>query len=104
MHIVLVADGRSPIAIRWIQGMQALGTRVTLVSTYPCQVVEGLEGLHILPVAFGLMGGSQAGGACSARAPSPSGLRLVSRARKALSGRALLAGPADPGPLWRAPA
>jgi hypothetical protein len=57
MHLLLVADGRSPITRRWIQGLLALEHRVTLVSSYPCEAVPGLEGQHILPVAFAGMGG-----------------------------------------------
>jgi hypothetical protein len=61
MHILLVADGRSPITRRWIQGLLALRYAVTLVSTYPAEVVPGVEAQHVLPVAFAGMGGSQAG-------------------------------------------
>jgi hypothetical protein len=59
MHILLVADGRSPIAVRWIEGLLTLNYRVTLVSTFPCKDIEGLNDLHILPVAYGSLGGSQ---------------------------------------------
>jgi glycosyltransferase involved in cell wall biosynthesis len=59
MHILLVADGRSPNARRWIQGILALHHRVTLVSTYACQPLEGVEDLHVLPVAFARHAGSQ---------------------------------------------
>ncbi|HSV85116.1 MAG TPA: glycosyltransferase [Levilinea sp.] len=59
MHILLVADGRSPNARRWMQGILTLHHRVTLVSTYPCQPLEGIEALHVLPVAFASHAGSQ---------------------------------------------
>ena len=61
MHILLVADGRSPITCRWIQGMLALEHQVTLVSSYPCEAMPGLLAQHCLPVAFGGLAGSQAG-------------------------------------------
>lgn len=61
MHILLVADGRSPITRRWVMGLQTLQHRVTLVSTFPCTPLEGLEALHVLPIAFGSLGGSQIG-------------------------------------------
>ena len=53
MHILVVADGRSPTTRRWIQGLLALKQQVTLISTYPCAEVPGTEHTHILPVAFG---------------------------------------------------
>lgn len=62
MHILLVADGRSPITLRWLENLLALQHRVTLVSTYPCNTLPVLEAVHILPVAFAGMGGSQVGG------------------------------------------
>lgn len=79
MHILLVADGRSPITTRWIQGLLALEHQITLVSTYPCPEMPGVIGQHVLPVAFAAMGGSQAG----ARAAGGTASRrwLVSRAR-----------------------
>jgi glycosyltransferase involved in cell wall biosynthesis len=87
MHILLVADGRSPITRRWIQGLLAIKDEVTLVSTYPAEQVPGVLSQHVLPVAFAGMGGSQAG---SGPAPQSVGLRrqVVSRARGLfLSGR-----------------
>jgi len=101
MHILLLADGRSPITRRWIQGLLALEHRVTLVSSYPCQAVPGVVGLHVLPVAFAGMGGSQAGGARPEGQPSGR-RRLVSRARKLfLAGRYWL-GPLTLPPYARA--
>lgn len=80
MHILLVADGRSPITRRWILGLQALAYQVTLVSTYPTDAVPGVLAQHVLPVAFAGMGGSQAGGGAAPQAASMA-RRLVSRAR-----------------------
>lgn len=72
MHILLVADGRSPITRRWVMGLKALQHRVTLVSTFPCTPPEGIEALHVLPVAFGSLGGNQIRGAGR---PTDHGLR-----------------------------
>jgi len=87
MHILLVADGRSPITRRWIQGLLALQVQVTLVSTYPAEVVPGVAAQHVLPVAFAGMGGSQAG---AGKGPQAAGVgrQWVSRARRLfLAGR-----------------
>lgn len=87
MHILLIADGRSPTTRRWIQSVLALQHRVTLVSTYPCQAVPGVAGQHVVPVAFAGMGGNQVGGGGRAQLdarsqPGRSPLRaLVSSAR-----------------------
>lgn len=74
MHILITADGRSPIAINWIRMVLDAGHMVTLVTTYPCQEIPGVE--HIIPlhVAFG----SLAGGGSS---PSSALRRLVRRFR-----------------------
>lgn len=61
MHILLIADGRSPITQRWIQGLLALQHHVSLVSTFPCLPIPDVDTVHILPIAFSDMGGSQAG-------------------------------------------
>ncbi len=61
MHILLVADGRSPITVRWIQTLKALDHQVTLISTYPCNDIEGVDALLEMPVAFAGSSGSQAG-------------------------------------------
>jgi glycosyltransferase involved in cell wall biosynthesis len=92
MHILLVADGRSPITLHWIQGLQALQHEITLVSTYPCLPVQGLKGLHVLPVAFAGQGGSQAG--AGQGRPSGGGKRaLVSRMRGLFQAGRYLLGP-----------
>jgi len=61
LKILLVADGRSPITRSWIAMLKPLGYRLSLVSSYPCASVDGVESLHILPLAFSRFGGSQAG-------------------------------------------
>jgi len=62
MHVLLVADGRSPTTRGWIRALLSFGCQVTLVSTYPCAPVEGVEASVCLPVAFA----SLAGGSVSA--------------------------------------
>ncbi len=52
MHILLVADGRSPITLGWLESLLTLGYQVTLVSSYPCQPPVGINALHVLPIAF----------------------------------------------------
>lgn len=51
-HILVVADGRSPTARSWIKNIQLLGYQVSLISTFPCEPMEGLLHLYNLPVAF----------------------------------------------------
>jgi glycosyltransferase involved in cell wall biosynthesis len=52
MNILFVADGRSPIAMNWIEYFVQKGHEVHLVSTFPCKPATPLISLHILPVAF----------------------------------------------------
>ncbi len=53
MHILLIADGRSPITRRWIATVRALNHRISLISSYPCERPAQVEDFYILPVAFG---------------------------------------------------
>ncbi|MHB8111967.1 MAG: glycosyltransferase [Bellilinea sp.] len=83
MHILLVADGRSPITHRWLDSLLALHYQVTLVSSHPCEAPEGIQALHVVPIAFSrLTAGGKAGQAGNPR----SGLRrgLVKTFRNAL--------------------
>ena len=77
MHILLVADGRSPTTRRWIGALREFGHRLTLVSTFPCSPVEGIEAMYILPVAFGSFAGSQAGFGLARPQTANSGFRKV---------------------------
>jgi len=80
MHVLLVADGRSPITRRWVAGLRALQHEITLVSTFLCPPVEGVRETYVLPIAFSGMAGSQAGG----KLPNPAANQkqgAVSRAR-----------------------
>ncbi|WP_299026862.1 glycosyltransferase family 4 protein [uncultured Thermanaerothrix sp.] len=57
MHLMLIADGRSPITRAWLRMLRPLGWRLTLVSTYPCSAPAEVEHFEVLPVAFGAAGG-----------------------------------------------
>ena len=59
MHILLVADGRSPITRRWIQTMLAINCQVSLVSTFHCQPIDNVDLAGVPPVAFSSLAGSQ---------------------------------------------
>jgi hypothetical protein len=52
MRLLFVADGRSPIALNWIQYFVERGDDVFLASTFACQPTLKLSGLDIVPVAF----------------------------------------------------
>jgi hypothetical protein len=52
MRLLFVADGRSPIALNWMQYFVERGDEVFLVSTFACQPDLKLGGLEIVPVAF----------------------------------------------------
>jgi hypothetical protein len=92
VHIMVVADGRSPITAHWVEGLLALKHEVTLVSTYPCVQLPGVLNTHVIPVAFANFGGSQVSTNPSGKPVIPSGLQpAVKRARSLfLSGRYLL--------------
>ena len=61
MHILLIADGRSPITRRWISSLNDSGWKISLISTFPCSPIEGVALAAVLPVAFASFAGSQAG-------------------------------------------
>ena len=52
MKILLVADGRSPITLRWIESLREDNIEVYLASTYPCVRPENISGFYLMPVAF----------------------------------------------------
>ena len=76
MKLLIIADGRSPITRRWIRMLQPLEHTIDLISTYPCQPVDGVNETIIFPVAFANLSGSQAGGSAKV-----TGRRMVSRYR-----------------------
>lgn len=93
MHVLIVADGRSPITTRWIEALQALGLEVSLVSSYPCREPVGLVGFQVLPVAFSGAGGSQAGDAGGRSATGGLKRWLVARGRGVFQSLRYLLGP-----------
>lgn len=90
MHILMVADGRSPITQRWCKAVAALGHQITLVSTFPCPTLAYHQSTHVLPVAFANLAGSQSGSGKPGERPGAL-RRAVSRSRGLfLSGRYVL--------------
>jgi glycosyltransferase involved in cell wall biosynthesis len=57
-NILIIADGRSPTAQHWIANLQALGYSISLISTFPCNPLDGLDNFFVLPVAFSRLGRS----------------------------------------------
>ncbi len=82
MHILLLADGRSPITKSWIKTLQPLGYHISLVSSFPCDPIDGVELAAVLPVAFARFGGSQAGNGVKPSARKG----LIARFRPLLAG------------------
>jgi len=79
MRLLFVADGRSPITLSWLRHWIERGDEVHLISTFPCDPPPGLASFHVLPVAFGALGGGQA--TSTSRAPKQG---LVGRFRSLL--------------------
>lgn len=52
MHILFVADGRSPITHQWLQYFIEQGHQVHLASTFACEPQAGLASWHHAPVAY----------------------------------------------------
>jgi hypothetical protein len=52
MKIMFVADGRSPIALNWIDHFIQSDHEVHLASSFPCQPVPGLASLKVIPLAM----------------------------------------------------
>jgi glycosyltransferase involved in cell wall biosynthesis len=93
MHILMVADGRSPTTRHWIQAILALNHRVTLVSTYPCPPIPDIQETHVLPLAFASMAGSQAGNSGGKAAKTEFLKKIVRRFRSNLLTYRYLLGP-----------
>jgi glycosyltransferase involved in cell wall biosynthesis len=65
MHILFIADGRSPITRRWLKMLAPSGWKLSLISTFPCTPIDGVALAGVLPVAFARYAGSQAGNSSS---------------------------------------
>ncbi len=55
MRLLFIADGRSPIALNWIQYFLDLGEEVHLVSSFPCDPDPRFASYNFIPVAFSSM-------------------------------------------------
>ncbi len=91
MHILLVADGRSPITRNWLRMLSGLDHTISLVSTYPYEPIPGIAHQYTLPVAFSGMSGSQVAHSASRRQARVRG--LVARLRPLLLKLRALAAP-----------
>lgn len=67
MRLLFIADGRSPIALHWIDHFVNQGYEVHLASTYQCEPQLDLASLHILPTAFSRMSGTSTTGSIQKR-------------------------------------
>lgn len=94
MHILIVADGRSPITQRWLHQVLAAGHQVSLVSTYPCAPLPDCAQTHVIPVAFSGFASGPKTGAAPATTQRSAPRRLVTRFRSFF-----LAGRYSMGPL-----
>ncbi len=52
MRILFVVDGRSPIALNWMEYFLAGGHQVHLASTFTCQVDPRLASFHVIHAAY----------------------------------------------------
>ncbi|MBQ6343043.1 MAG: glycosyltransferase [Anaerolineaceae bacterium] len=98
MKVLLIADGRSPITLSWIESMREDNIEVYLASTYPCPRPENISGFYLMPVAFANFshkntGGTSPAGPTSAVQPPVSQKGLVSRFRGAFMQARYLLGP-----------
>ena len=75
MKLLFIADGRSPIALNWIEHFVAAGYQVHLVSTFACTPQIELASLTIIPVAYS--GAGKAGPAGDSQSRSESALRKL---------------------------
>jgi glycosyltransferase involved in cell wall biosynthesis len=85
MKLLFIADGRSPIALNWIEYFVDAGYEVYLVSTFACAPQIELASLQIISVAFSgvdqakLAGDSQPGAGSALRKLLPVGVRTSLR-------------------------
>jgi glycosyltransferase involved in cell wall biosynthesis len=79
MRILFVADGRSPIAINWIEYFSNSGHEVHLVTTFDCKPALKLASLHFVPVAFSAAAESSSNPRSGLRGFLPTGMRTKLR-------------------------
>ncbi len=94
MKILLIADGRSPTALRWIESMREVGIEVYLASTYPCARPENIAGFYLMTVAFsGMTRKGKNTAPAAPGAPQKGRKGLVSRFRGTLMRMRYILGP-----------
>ena len=97
MKILLIADGRSPITLRWIESMREDNIEVYLASSYPCARPENIAGFYLMPAAFANFSHKNTGpapaGPTSAAPPPRSQKGLVARFRGLFMRMRYLLGP-----------
>ena len=76
MRILFVADGRSPIALNWMEHFVRSGHEIHLASTFACSPDLRLASMRVIPVAFSGLKKSTAPGT-KARKPGIWSARLV---------------------------
>ena len=87
MRLLYIADGRSPIALNWIQHFIDTSHEVHLLSTFPCPPIAGLSSMAVVPVAF------------SGLARWPAGAQRVAMGQEGSSGSGLQAALAGAGTI-----
>jgi len=59
MHVLLVADGRSPITRSWIEMLSILDVQISLISTFPCEKNKKVTGQYEIVFGFSRLAGGQ---------------------------------------------
>ena len=57
IHILILADGRSPTTQSWVRNLINLNFKVSLVSSFECPPLNDLENFYVLPFAFSQFAG-----------------------------------------------
>ncbi len=79
MRILFVADGRSPIALQWMEYFVKSGHEVHLASTFSCEPSLKSASLHFVPVAFSATAQSKPSPRSRASSTLPTSLRTQLR-------------------------
>jgi hypothetical protein len=79
MRILFVADGRSPIAMQWMEYFVKAGHEVHLASTFACEPSLKFASLHFVPVALSAAAQNKPGRRSGLSAALPTGLRTQVR-------------------------
>jgi len=79
MRLLFVADGRSPIALNWIEYFTKGEHEVHLASTFACRTNLSVASLHFVPVAFSAAAGETTRAGRGLRGLVPTSLRTQLR-------------------------